>query len=142
MISRFRQPQPARWLQLVVLLLAVVQVVAPTFHTCEQGGHCPCTVTVNGAQQLLAVPACCRHKLHAVSGSKSGAAIDQSSEESPFSGTCLAQLLQSMPGSLYYRTSLVLLAVPRAAPCPTPEQTPLTVASRREPSRGPPSFTI
>ena len=139
MISRFRQPRPGLLVQLAVLLLAIVQVVAPTFHTCEQGGHCPCTAMVHGRQEVVSLPPCCRHK--AVGGTH-GAAIDGGSSETPFTGTCLAQLLQTMPGSLYAAGSLILLAVGRTASAPTLEQAPVFIALRREPSRGPPSLNV
>jgi len=132
---------PARWTRIAIVLLAVLQFVAPSWHVCDLGfpGGCSCeekSVAGSGAGKAEEeLPPCCRHKAH---GNAGPAQVNQHCPAHPFTGTCLARLLDSLPGSTQaaapeVRRVLRLVEIP-----PFPVFAAQAGALPRRSGRGPP----
>jgi hypothetical protein len=124
--------------RVALVLFALVQVIAPTWHVCEMSGRCAdCppgqTATVlschpPASQTAQAKRKCCIKKKHA--------AISQ--RPLPFDGTCLAKMLWAMPGSLVSPFDLQLLFSPLPVTAVSQPKYFQPVALPQPPARGPP----
>ncbi|MBV9468587.1 MAG: hypothetical protein JO316_18190 [Abitibacteriaceae bacterium] len=132
--SRFSTPLA----RLAIVLLAVLQFVAPTWHVCELGGSSCCehqltTQSLPSITGLTATCGRCTERKGAVSGR-----IVQARDNCPFTGTCLARLLESMPGSFFALPTLLLPVATRYLSVLTPSTLCSVVALPQPPVRGPP----
>ena len=133
----WRQFPPARGTRIAVVLLALLQFVAPSWHICDLGLSdccCPAAAMVSpgqpGADANL--PPCCRHKAHL--GAKTGS----SCPDHPYTGFCLARFLESYFGSTAARgpelvRQLRLVSIPDCDPVGPPSQSLPAPAGRGPP---------
>ena len=138
-------PTPLQRLALV--LFAILQLVAPTWHVCEMSGNCDdCPSHMASSSSVASLNlqchvqpatktkfACCR--------AKPNQTVWKDRAE-PFDGTCLAKELLAMPSSLVSPFDLQLLFTPRLATVfPRPKY--FQAASLPQPpARGPPSTSV
>ena len=130
-------------LRLAIVLLALVQLVAPSWHVCELGGT---TCHPKHAKAEIWKPKCgggktcpCVKPPGAIV-SLTGQVLD--GHDPPHHSTCLALLLMSMPGAIASAFALVLLLArrhSRALPAFLP---PSCAPLRQPPSRGPPHLSF
>jgi len=96
----WRSYPPTLSTRIAVVLVALLQFVAPSWHICDLGlSNCCCDQTAlassGSATADATLPACCRHKARAGGKSESG----QSCPHHPYTGFCLARFLESYFGS-------------------------------------------
>lgn len=139
-----RWPRSARFF---VLMLALLQFVAPTWHVCEMGGHVmshgdPASHAAMAAQAAPAqdgprqalVCYCAPKESHQADPDtpKLSAAPDSHHP------TCLALLLQTMPGDFAAAPALFSISVSFFAPHVTSEEFPAIAVLRHYRGRAPP----
>lgn len=137
-------PQPPL-MRVAVVLLALLQFIAPTWHVCELGGK-SCH-SGHEAKTKVWKPKCgggrlCRcippkGAVVALTGQLLTAPGDESCH-----GTCLALLLTSMPGSIAAPIPFASFSAQRTAFAPTPLASPAATSMPLPPSRGPPPLTV
>jgi hypothetical protein len=122
MASRFRSLPPLT-LRLLVVLLAFVQFIAPTWHVCEMGGHVmsmrpgaamaahhgEATQTKEDGPQQPLICYCAPKPKHQENPNWPKLTPVVSHDEHV---TCLALLLQTMPGAVAAPATLVRLGAP------------------------------
>lgn len=149
---RHRRPairlQPTLWARLAVVLLAVLQVIAPSWHVCDMAGGDTCSPSSHhgmrmaaggdGAQQPLICY--CAEKPHLEPTVKDRLNGVETHSHSPF---CLALLLQTMPGAVAAVVPFqIVLLTPEFTPPVQPESAPPTAIGHHFEARGPPSTSL
>ena len=144
--SRLLRPQAPLWARLAIVLLAVLQTVAPSWHICGLQLGCECCVDehhpgandqdAGGPRALICgLPA----DEHAHDGPLAWISHPHADEGDNF---CLAMLLQSMPGTQTAAPPLFIFQAIRAQVHPSPAELIPSARLRRVASRGPPSYSL
>lgn len=128
-----------------IVLLALIQVIAPTWHVCALGGgtrhHAPeekvevWKPKCGGGKKCPCVPP--KGKLV----SPTGASLSKPADECPDTN-CLARLLMGMPGSLAAPFDFISLATRRPAFASSLFVSPSVAFLPQPPSRGPPRASV
>jgi len=135
----WRRYPPTLSTRFAVVLLALLQFVAPSWHICDLGlSGCSCDQTslVRAGKPVdeASLPPCCRHKAHAAGRTESG----QTTPPHPYTGFCLARFLESYFGSTSARgpeliRRLRLVSIPDWSPEVPPTQSLPSPAGRGPP---------
>ena len=137
------QRAPGPLVRLAVVLLALVQLVAPSWHVCELGGYA-CHPKHAKAEvwkpKCGGGPVCSCVKPPGAIESLTGQVLD--GRDSPGHNTCLALLLMSMPGAIAPAFTLALSTARRPARTLPALAPPLCAVLRQPPSRGPPPLSF
>lgn len=150
---RSATPRTALWSRFLVVLLALLQVVAPTWHVCDMGGHCASMArhagghhedyaegSSNGPLRPFVCACAGDPTTHPVPANWPKWEEHYSGHDDPF---CLARLLQTMPATAV--AGMPPLVV-RFASLPAEYHETFTVAPQtfplRSPARGPPVFSL
>jgi hypothetical protein len=143
-------PLAPLWLRLTVVLLAVVQVVAPSWHICELGGntgasypacHVPGTPSA-GAPTGGVLAAVTEQEITPEAAAALAAAPWLTGlPEDCASSSCLARLLMGMPGSIAHSTALTVVFEDPQSPTVATLRLASIAALPQPPSRGPPAFS-
>ena len=140
------QRAPGPLFRLAVVLLALVQLVAPSWHVCELGGYSCHTGHGRHAKAEVWKPKCgggpvcpCVKPPGAIV-SLTGQVLD--GRDTPQHGTCLALLLMSMPGAIAPAVAVALLLARRGTHALPPLLPFLCALLRQPPARGPPHLSF
>ena len=119
-----------------VVLLALLQFVAPSWHICDFGlADCGCDrsalASSGKAVDEASLPPCCRHKAHARGKT-------ESCPHRPYTGFCLARFLESYFGSTSAHgpeliRRLRMVSVPDWSPVAPPSHVPPARSGRGPP---------
>jgi hypothetical protein len=140
--------QPTLWARLAVVLLAVLQVIAPSWHVCDMAGGDRCASTSHHGMAMAGgdddaqrpLICYCAEKPHADSPVKDRLEGVEAHSHSPF---CLALLLQSMPGSVAAVVPFhIMLLSPEFTPPVRRESAPPAAPVRHFEARGPPLISL
>jgi hypothetical protein len=146
-------PRTALWSRFLVVLLALLQVVAPTWHVCDMGGHCASMSRhagghhedyAEGSSNTPLRPFICacagNPNQHPVPANWPKWNEHLTGHDDPF---CLARLLQTMPATQAAGMPPLVIrfvSLPAeyvATPSSSPKEAPGDF-----PARGPPSFSL
>ena len=128
-----------------VVLLALVQIVAPSWHVCALGGSSCHDPHQEHAQvwkpKCGGGPKCSCVKPEGALYSPTGQWISAPVDDA-FHGTCLARLLLGMPNSTVAPFHFTALFSQRTQFVPYSSTCPIVAALPQPPSRGPPLFCV
>lgn len=147
--SQYLNSPPSRALRWAVVLLALLQIVAPLWHVCALGGHAMASdaaahhgtvaipVQSDGPRRPLICWCPPSHDADPNSGGPKFSPVVSHEDH----GTCLALLLQTMPGALAAAPTIALSSTKVESRFPIRhERAPTLAILRRFRGRAPPAF--
>jgi len=127
-----RKSPPSWWVRCAVLLLACLQVIAPTWHICSMGADGP------APEQKMAM-AHCACAMPEVSPSNDKSQLNNQPMAMDY---CLARMLQHILGNSQFRLVLDFNAITVSTLVEPPAASPLIRALPVSQARGPPSHLL
>lgn len=142
---RREPPHPTIWKRAIVIWLALLQVVAPTWHVCGLGGSTHRHADEGQAKvwtpKCGGGPICPCVPPAGATVSSTGQDLSASDKEHSH-GTCLARLLMGMPGSLSASFNIVILNAQSTTFAPSLCPSPAVALMPQPPARGPPVASV
>lgn len=127
-----RKSPPSWWVRCAVLMLACLQVIAPTWHICSMGADGPAP----GQKMAMAHCACDAPQ---ASGKSDTVQLNNQPMAMDF---CLARMLQHILGNSQFRLVLDFNAITVSTLAEPPAATPLIRVLPVQQARGPPSHLL